>query len=125
MENSRKGKISEEQHVDPRVGVQEDVQEAARSQKPVEGVATGGRNTDDHEQNDVIDQLFLRLDMRGVLPQVARSPKSRSIKVGTGGRGTALRYRVAGSRPAASIRKRTRKTVSRKRITTKSDFLRT
>ena len=125
MEDLKKGKISEQQHVDPRVRVQEGVQEAVQPQKSIEDVATSGRSTNDHEQNDVIDQLFLRLDMGGALPQVARSPKSRSSKTGAGGKGTALSYRTVVSRPAASIRKRTRKTVSRKRITTKSDFLRT
>jgi len=120
MENSRKGKISEEQHVDPRVGVQEDVQEAARSQKSIEGVAPSVRSTNGHEQSDVIDQLFLRLDMRAALPQGARSPKSRGTKVDPGGKGTALRYNVAAPRQARSKRK-PNKQVQRKRHFVKKD----
>jgi hypothetical protein len=109
MENPRKGKTSEEQHVDPGVGTQGDVQEAARPQKSIEGVARSERSTNGHEQNDVIDQLFLRLDMRGALPQVARSPKSRGTKVGTGGKGTALRHKVAAPRQSPGHAKKPKK----------------
>jgi hypothetical protein len=120
MENSRKGKISEEQYVDPRVRAQEDVQEAARSLKSIEGAAPSGRSTNDHEQNDVIDQLFLRLDMRTALPQGARSPKSRVTKLGSGGKGTALRHKVAASRQVRSKRK-PGKQVQPKRHSVKKD----
>ena len=122
MENPRKGKISEEQHVDPRVRVQEDGQEAARSHESIDGVAAGGRSTNGHDQNDVINQLFLRLDMRGALPQAARSPKSRSTKVGTGGQGTALRYSVAGSRKATSLAKNLKKRTPHKHRVAKTSI---
>jgi hypothetical protein len=123
MENSRKGKISEEKYLDPSVGVQVDVQGADRSQRSIEGVSPSGPSTNAQEQSDVIDQLFLRLDMRAALPQGARSPKSRGAKAGAGGKGTALRHKVPAFRQAPSIRKKKRKTASRKRNTTKFDFL--
>jgi hypothetical protein len=120
MENSRKGKISEEKHVDPRVRVQVDIQETDRSQKSIEGVAPIGRNTNGHEHSDVIDQIILRLDMRAALPQGARSPKSRGTKADPGGKGTALRHKVEVPRQVRSKRK-PGKQVQRKRHLVKKD----
>jgi len=120
MENSGRGKISDGQHADPRVRGKEDAQEATRSQKSIEGVAPSVRSTNGDEQSDVIDQLFLRLDMRAALPQGARSPKSRGTKADPGGKGTALRHKVAAPRQARSKRK-PNKQVQRKRHFVKKD----